>query len=397
MKIKIKHIAFMIIILIVILIFIGIRITRKDIYNVNDINSIEISENNYEELQKRYIADYLKGNENSFIFGYVLSQKNGNWEKFPLSEKFRAKYNEKDGILGDLQYDNIEYRPYAGSKEDYYFKDYYTYFEITQGLEKTVYIYNTTYQKDGFLLDDVVMQEIIKITDKDGNNLIIAGHSINEENFNRAFYMLSRGAEDERSIAVTDRFHRKYPYFLDLFEHYSPLEFNRIEYVSDKSSWERKEAYFIVDSRLECKKREYIVNFTLDDRGYLDEVVVKKVSEEEYEGDITEIAAKLLYNNSNWEQLKITDKYRERFKGKSYNNDIDKIDINYVTKGEYIDKNNFNEYLWQYRMKNGSTSVYYIKYIMDDKGNIDDIECIKLSYDNIPLAEAKELYLKEHN
>lgn len=81
----------------------------------------------------------------------------------------------------------------------------------------------------------------------------------------------------------------------------------------------------------------------------------------------------------------------------SYNNDIDKINIDYEAKEILVVDKNYNEYLRQYTMKDGMTSVYYIKYIVDEKGYIDDIKCTKLNYDNMSIEEAKELYLKEYN
>ena len=242
---------------------------------------------------------------------------------------------------------------------------------------------------------DIQWADKIEITDEKGNELE-GKIKVEKDSFVRAMQMLAWGYEQEECIGKTEKFKEKYPYFLDLFEHYSPLTFNHIEFVSERSSWEKKEAYFVVDSILECKKREYLVNFTLDKRGYLDDVKVNKVNEKGYDGNNENRSVKLLYTNSNWQNLEITDNYREKHNGISYNNDINSIDIDYEAQEKLVEDNNYNEYLRLYRMKDGTTSVYYIKYIMDGKGNIDDIECYKLNYENISIEEAKELYLKEH-
>ena len=382
MEFKAKNIlVFAIIIILGLISFIVISIKTSQNIAIEETKEYEINENkigfnSYEDTENLIMQ---------------IAIKDGNWSNLLLTDNFKSKYNEKDGVLGKIQFDKIEYKPYNEGR--YSFEDR-TYFVITQGLKKTAYTFNLI-GKNGYI-DDIKYFEIFDLTDENGQELD-ARVTINNDNFTRIFHMLSRGGDDEKSVAVTSNFHRKYPYFLDLFIHYSPLTFNHIEFVPDRSSWERKEAYFIVNSQLECKKRYYKVKFTLDNRGYLDDVKVNKVNEEEYDGSSDEIAAKLLYENSNWDELQITENYRKKFNGQSYNTDIKRINIDYDANGEYIDKKNYNEYLLQYTMQDGTTSVYHIKYIMDENGYIDDIECNKLNYDNIPIKEAKELYLKDHN
>ena len=401
MEIKIKHI--MIVIVIFIIGIFSLIINRRKNGNISqnfensnlgksyDVIGTDISD--YLELTKIYNPDYLKGGEGSIIIGYILAKKNVNWDKYPLSEKFKEKYNEKDGILGKLQYDDIEYRAYAGSIEKYYFRDYYTYFVITQGLEQTAYIYDTVYQQDGYLLDDVTIIEKIKITDSEGNYLSIKGHSIDRDNFYSCFNSLSRGGDDEQSIAVTDHFHKKYPYFLDLFIHYSPLRFNRIEFIPERSSWEKKEAYFIVDSKLECKKRYYRVKFKLDDKGYLDDVNVIKVNEVEYEGDNQYETEKLTYKNSNWSGLKLSDKFKNKYNSNTgILNDIDSINIDIQMDGITVERSKV--YIREFIDKNGQKVIYSYQYF-DKDGELDDIVCKRMNYYYNSLEEAKELYLKD--
>ena len=202
-----------------------------------------------------------------------------------------------------------------------------TYFVITQVKSKTVYIFHPVYL-DNNQLDDVQFSEIIQLYDKNGKKFVIEGEIIDKEGFEYSFFKLCMGGDDEKRIAVTDNFHKKYPYFLDIFEHYSPLTFNHIEFIPDKSSWEKKEAYFIVDSELECKKREYLVKFTLDKKGYLDDVETMKIKEEQYAGSNEACSAKIKYINSNWDNLKITDDFKKKFSpNKGIIPDIDNINI----------------------------------------------------------------------
>ena len=371
------------IVLLMIIFFVTFIILKKVIVKDIDNNKDEI------ETTDRWWRTFENHNE----LAYWVAIKNGDWSDLHLTDVFRKKYNEKDGIFGDMQFDKVEYRPYHDGK--YPFEDF-AYLVITQGKKKTAYTYSLDPSSSGDGYNDVIIGDVYPLTDEKGNELDFRV-GITEKNFFNKMDDLAWGHEEEQLVGVTDHFHKKYPYFLDLFIHYSPLTFNHIEFVPERSSWERKEAYFIVNSQLECKKRYYKVKFTLDNRGYLDDAKVNKVNDEEYVGNYDEIAAKLEYENSNWDELKITDNYRKKFNGQSYNPDIKKINIDYDVKSEYVEKGNYNEYLLQYTMQDGTTSVYHIKYIMDENGYIDDIECNKLNYDNIPIKEAKELYLKDHN
>lgn len=386
----------MMIIIIIIGIFWFIVFRRKEIVSNEKLESINISNEN-ETTYSEY-GYYGPDSYTSWELGYEVAKKNGDWTRLPLSNEFKQKYNEKDGILGDLEFDEIELTPFDNDEkysDKYYFVNRNNYFVISKGKEKVAYVYNLKY--DGELLNDVLIKDVYNLTNEFGDEISVVGHKITKDTFKDSMDFLARGGNDELSVAVTDHFRRKYPFFLDIFEHYSPLRFNPIEFVPEKSSWDKQEAYFIVDSVLECKKRYYRVKFILDDKGYLDDVTVNCVNEEEYESSKDYRSNKLFYNNSNWQNLELTYNYKDKFKNSSYNLDIEKIDINYDVKEVLIEEKNYNEYLRLYTMKDGSTSVYYIKYILDDNAYVDDIECKKMPYDNISLKEAKELYLKDKN
>ena len=380
MEIKVKHI--LVIILIIILgsiSFIVISIKNSQNIAIEETKEYEINENkigfnSYEDTE------------------YLIMQvaiKDGNWSNLLLTDNFKSKYNEKDGVLGKLQFDKIEYKPYNDGR--YPFEER-TYFVITQGLKKAVYTFNLI-GKNGYL-DDIKYFEIFELTDENGRELD-AKVTINVDNFIRIFYMLSLGGDDEKSVAVTDSFHKKYPFFLDIFEHYSPLRFNPIEFVPERSSWDRKEAYFIVDSKLECKKRHYKVKFTLDDKGYLDDVKVNSVNEEEYDVEplgwdywrdhISPILV-LIYKNSNYKLIKSTIKFKEKYNNE--NRIFENVNI--------YDYQQYNKLLCL--ILDDNKKYYYIDAVLlDDEETVDDIVINELPYDNLTFEEAKELYLKEHN
>ena len=386
---KTKIIIFILIISIATIIFFSIRELLNN--NLVSLNEDILIDDEYDEEETTSV--YWRFEDPDEV-AYWVAQKNGDWSDLPLTDVFREKYNEKDGVFGDMQFDKVEYNPYKYDGRDYPFEDY-NYLVVTQGKKKTVYVFWLVPDGyDGF--NDFEIMNVYQLTDEDGNEIDYR-EGITEKNFESQMHFLSEGGRREQSVGVTKKFHEKYPFFFVLFEHYSPFRFNPIEFIPEKSSWKKKEAYFVVNSVLECKKRYYKVKFTLDEKNFIDDVEVKSGNEAVYEGTNRYRSDKLLYNNSKWDGLEITNNYIEKFKMKSYNKDILNIDIDYSLDAECIDEPKGCEYLTKHRMKNGETSIYYVKYIMDEKGYVDDIICKKLDYDNIDLKEAAELYKKEHS
>ena len=388
MEFKVKHI-----LVIATLVILGlISFIVRSIKNSQNITIEETKE--YEINENKIGFNSYEDTENLIM---QIAIKDGNWSNLLLTDNFKSKYNEKDGVLGKLQFDKIEYKPYNEGR--YSFEDR-TYFVITQGLKKTAYTFNLI-GKNGYI-DDIKYFEIFDLTDENGQELD-AKVTINNDNFTRIFHMLSRGGDDERSVAVTPNFYKKYPFFLDIFEHYSPLRFNPIEFVPDRSSWDKQEAYFIVDSKLECKKRYYKVKFTLDDKGYLDDVKVNKVNEEEYKNAEWDGGIHIFYINSNWEGLNLTDSFKIKFQSeKGVFPEIDKLGYNFSfeSASDYqqitIDGNANVNQIRGFRIDD--KMVYYLYQVFkDENGNIDNVEYKKLSNSNLSIEEAKELYLKEYN
>ena len=377
MEIKVKHILVIAIIIILGSIsFIVISIKNSQNIAIEETKEYEINENkigfnSYEDTE------------------YLIMQvaiKDGNWSNLLLTDNFKSKYNEKDGVLGKLQFDKIEYKPYNEGR--YPFEER-TYFVITQGLKKTVYTFNLM-GKNGYL-DDIKYFEIFDLTDENGQELD-AKVTIDKDNFTRIFYMLSQGGNDEKSVAVTDSFHEKYPYFLDLFIHYSPLGANEIRFKG--GNWKDKVAYYEVDSVLECVKREYEVKFEIDDKGYLNDATVICVKAEYYEREYIDYPYDaILYKNSNWNNLKITDKFKNKYNSKDgCLPDGDNINVTIGSIGaEFID---LYTIVRNYAYKDGSNKWFCEKYVNDKNGYLDDIEFIPIDYNGTDAKIAKEIYLK---
>ena len=198
-----------------------------------------------------------------------------------------------------------------------------------------------------------------------------------------------------KSVGVTENFNKKFPSFIDLFIHYSPFNINPIEYDDSKCSWEKMEMYFEVDSKYECIKRHYIVNFTLDSKGFLDDAKVKLVGEYPYNlGYKSKAGSQVFYKNSNWDYLKLTDNFRKKFKSEEgVYKDIDKINISISTFG-FIE---YNGYMIKgYKCIDGNNQWLYEKYYYDSNGYLDDAEILPIDYDGENAEEAKATYIKQY-
>ena len=146
--IKIKYI-----IVSLIIVLIGITIIYK--YN-NKIDSNKNIAINSMETNSESIT--IQNTSHTIIeIAELLLNKNSNWSDLPLSDSFIQKYNSNDGVLGKIEFDNVEIRPYKDGK--YPFEDY-AYFVVSQGKKKTAYEYDFKLTNNGLLIDDIIFPNV---------------------------------------------------------------------------------------------------------------------------------------------------------------------------------------------------------------------------------------------
>lgn len=302
-----------------------------------------------------------------------VAKKNNDWTGLPLSKKFRKKYNSKDGILGKIEFDTIELNPF--SAEDNYIGTM-THLLVKNGKKRSVYIYWQKYENKTNLLDDVSIVGPIDISDEKGEEIDYRLPFIGDAKLHNIFQLV-RGNIYETGVAVTEKFHKKYPFFLDLFIHYSPLSYNDIAFLREESDIDNNIAIFEVNSILECKRRKYEVKLIFDDKMYLDDAEVKLVKEEEYSGDKQYITAKIIYQNSNWDSLELTNSFRKKYNNlDGVINDIDSINIDIEMDSQTIVMN--KEYINTFVDLDGNKVSYKFEFIDDVKGYVDDIKITKV-------------------
>ena len=347
-----------------------------------------------EEIKKQDVYDYFHTDNGKKELIQKVCEKNGNWKYYPLSSKFLNKYNEKDGYFADIEYDEVKVNEY---KDSNYFFSIYDHIGITQGKKKTVYIYAPKYGDitgDDPGLDDILICYEIPITDENGIKLDERLSFKNSDYKKHNLYSLIDWDGSEKGVATTNHFQDKYPHFLDLFIHYSPLSFNKIRFIEKESDLNNNIAIFEVDSILECKKRKYRVKLILDDKLYLDDAEVELLEEKVYEGNSQNSSAKAFYTHSTLDKTNLTEEFIEEIKQKgSCFIDIDSVDIDYDIDEKCINNKDYTEYIRTYKMKNGNKYSYYEKYYISNNGEIEDISFEKLDYINMTSEEVVKQYL----
>lgn len=315
----------------------------------------------------------------------LMCEKNGDWSKLPISKETREQYNEKDGLLKNFEFDSIELDPEIIDK--YPYDSPPAQILITKGNEKDRIYVDYSFYSGG--IHQVEITDVIRIVDEHGNKLN-EGFPFDEKHIEQNF-------ETWVNVGLTDKYVSNHgTELLDLFTHYSPLDYNPITFVKTKSKLNNHMAYFIVTSVLECKEREYEVYYKLDENNYLDDAYAVCVKEKELEATNTNSGAKAFYLNSNLENTNLSYEFKQYIKEHgSYNSDIKDIYINKFADEVCLDEGVYTKFIRCYKMNNGDTNSYFVEYEGTETEIIYNINSTKLPYKNISAKEVKELYLKD--
>ena len=263
----------------IIIIFMAIIIKKHNkLKNINSELKKEVIVD-YEEMELR--KKYYKGGEGVLELLLPLAEKNGNWEHYPLTRHFKEKFNEKDGVLGKIEFDKVEFCPY---KEGEYPFSTYPHYVITKGKEKIVYQLDWSIDNDEFglrAIDDITLSKPIVFVDENGNELDTRLRCT-EENWQTILNnFVSQEIETQHTIAVTDSFSELYPDFQDVFLKKVPSQkdFTSVIYsieTQEKSDYSKLTAtYRCFEIKNTKNMRLYKVHFILDDKQYIDDVGIE--------------------------------------------------------------------------------------------------------------------------
>ena len=339
-----------------------------------------------EEREKIYL--YFKDKKAAIL---EMCKKNGDWSLVINNNRY-GEYNQKDGLLKDFNYKEIE-------AVDYVETSGYDYVDIVAKNDKEERKYRISFFiQDGLISDiNVKLGEVKSLKrneEKDLNKLKFDKEHTKDNFINLGMYEEAyRGGLDwyGEDIGITDNFYEKYPYFLDIFIHYSPLEYNKVT-LKDLDI-EKQIAIFEVDSILECKKRTYDVKYILDNKMYLEDVEVKLLKEEVVDlGKPEKQAAYWIYKNSDWSKLKLSSNFLNKYNSK----DGVFVDLDIVSFNNASIVQN-REYIYQFRTNSNDTYYYYLIKTNNSKNEIDNITYEKLPYDSsMTLEEVRNAYIRDY-
>ena len=274
---RIKYILLFFILLL--LIILGILMLKQKNKSNNDIDN-ELKKESYrftEDEINKYNDFFDKGIWQQII---LFVEKNGNWDDIPLTKHFREKYNEKDGILGNIQFDKVEYCPY---EEGTYPFTRTSYFVITQGKKKVAYNYSIKYIRGEKLnggsliglIDDITLSDPIVFIDENGHELDTRLRCT-EENFKDIVLIMMDNNKDLNSIvATTDAFKSKYNSLVDVFvKNIKPKGvYETSIYNNQKIDYDSLTADFYW--KADEIEKLYRIHFILDDKQYIDDVDIE--------------------------------------------------------------------------------------------------------------------------
>lgn len=334
-----------------------------------------------------------------------MCKKNGEWEYIVYTDKI-GKYNKKDGLLGDFKFDNLKL-----VNDD----EIAPYIYVEASNDKIKRLYHIYWDEIFNINVELVREEDLETNEITNYEL----KTFTKENIKQNFIDLCKegmkypseyewaGTYYGDDVAVSNSFREKYPFFLDIFIHYSPLEYNKI--TLKDIDIDNQIATFEVDSVLECKRRIYEIKYMFDDKMFLNDVDVKLLKENIIPVDrqlqLNYNRSQDFYLNTNFDEYRQaidgTDNYYNLLKEQgSWFIDIKLLDNNFKFEKLYyesISLNNNEGYIGKFKLKNNIYCFYYRRFIYNNKGQLDDVINEKLPYDStMTLDEVRDAYIRDY-
>ena len=267
---------------ILVIVFI-VLVTLTTIIVLNEWKSVNIKNNNsiedkivpISEEELRIRKSFYKEDRGLRNLLLPLAGKNGNWQHYPLTRHFKEKFNEKDGVLGNIEFDKVEFCPY---KEGEYPFSIYPHYVITKGNEKIVYQFNWKTDEDEYgveAIDDIIfLSSPIKFTDSNGHELDTRLRCT-EENFDKIInVMLDWNTDLSSQVAVTDNFKSNYTDLTNIFyQKFQPK--GKYHTVYKGKGYNSKDLTADFYWKADEIEKLYRVHFILDDKQYIDDVEIE--------------------------------------------------------------------------------------------------------------------------
>ena len=305
------------------------------------LDVIGISSDKYEEnmyLENKVWVDkvgvdavYLaKFEKEKMIF--ELCQKNCDFDKYMVTDNFKNKFNEQDGILGDVEYDSIEYSKEYRDGGAYDLE--YTSIITTSGKVKKEYKINYIPIGDfSKALDDIEIFSKRELTNEDGESVKL---KMDEDNWLNCIERLAFSDDDE--VGKSEKFIKEHPNFTGIFPNVISIlpatkSAYNLEFDSDGSDISKKIIVCNLRFDLMYITQKIKISYSTDQNNYLDSFYIEELKKiiDKYEINNKHpinrnVIVRLLYNY-NTNRLPITDELKNTNKVFQYFKDYDVIDV----------------------------------------------------------------------
>lgn len=259
----------------------------------NPLDHIGASTDKYEEemyLENKVWVDkvgidavYLGRFEKEQVI-YELCKKNCDFDKYMVTDHFKSKYSEKDGILGKVDYDEIEYTKEYKDGGAYDLE--YTNIVITKGKIKTEYKIDYMPVLDSSLaLDDIDIFSIRDLTNEQGEEIKLR---MDENNWLNCIERLA--FSDDEEVGKSERFIREHPNFngiipntLDVYP--QTISQYKLNFENAECSYLDKKVVLDFYDKRKGRTDKYIIVYSTDNNMYINtyEIIEKEmISEDEY-------------------------------------------------------------------------------------------------------------------
>ena len=240
-----------------------------------------------EFIEKEFGVEHLTQEEKDLMRYYnnnihemllKMLKPGSEWRCFPVSKSIKDKYNEKEGILADYNFDSIEY----SDKTKDLINEYGSPGNISvigTKNQKKKEIFMTISTNIGLETFEIV--KVVDLTDENGNELDTRLRC-NEENWDRIIQnFVSQEEIEQDTIAFTNHFKKLYQNCQNVFLYKIPThkDYSSAVYsieTQEQSNYKNLTAiYRCVKLANTQEKRLYKVHFILDSNQYIDDVDIE--------------------------------------------------------------------------------------------------------------------------
>lgn len=226
--------------------------------------------------EEKQLMIYYDNNHDEMLL--KMAQKGNSWRCFPVEKSIKDRYDEKEGILSEYDFDSVEYsKETLNDLAEYGSVSPISFVGIKGNQKKKIYFYISS----NYGLVRLDKDKVIDLTDENGNELDTR-LKCNETNWIDVIHnFASQNIEEQDTMAFTNRFKQLYKDSQDAILKKIP---SHIEYSSIMYSIETEEQsdYSTLTAIYRCfkltntqEKRLYKVHFILDSNLYIDDIEVE--------------------------------------------------------------------------------------------------------------------------